>query len=33
MTVTIQGTGVDNGRGAFSGTKIFKVKVMPKSIL
>ncbi len=32
MTVTIAGTGEDNGRGVFSGTKTFKVKIVPKSM-
>ncbi len=31
MTVTIAGTGEDNGRGVFSGTKTFKVKIVAKS--
>jgi len=31
MTVTIAGTGEDNGRGVFSSTKTFKVKIVPKS--
>ena len=32
MTVTIVGTGVDNGRGVISGVKTFKVTIVPKPI-